>query len=273
MPKVLILPDTHNRWERNEQIVALIKPDLTIYLGDHFDDFGDGPNSIADTADWFHHSVNQKDRIHIAGNHDLHYWFKDNERVRCAGYDQFKSIVINDFVKKEDWEKMVFFYNLDNKWLLSHGGLHPYWINPSKFDPTKSIEFSIQKATRLLNNQVEPAKKALYQNGLHWFAIPGYGRCRRSPYYGGIFWCDWNKEFQPIKGLHQIVGHTPKFEQHWINMEEGEDKVIKTPPIGDVVNPTLSDKNSYNICIDTTPGSKYYVIYENGNLSIHEWNG
>jgi len=25
---------------------------------------------------------------------------------------------------------------------------------------------------------------------------------------GGIFWCDFNAEFEPIEGLNQIFGHT-----------------------------------------------------------------
>jgi len=25
---------------------------------------------------------------------------------------------------------------------------------------------------------------------------------------GGLFWCDWNAEFEPIEGLTQVFGHT-----------------------------------------------------------------
>src|SRR4051812_1832567 len=106
--KTLILPDVHNRHELVEKIIKSVKPDQTIFLGDYFDDFGDDPHIIAETAHWFTYSVNQKNRIHICGNHDIHYWFADNPHVRCSGYDQFKSIAVNDIVQLKDWEKLVF---------------------------------------------------------------------------------------------------------------------------------------------------------------------
>ena len=142
--KYLILPDIHNRWEIAEKIIKSVKPDKTIFLGDYFDDFGDNPHIIADVADWFHHSVNQKDRIHLCGNHDLHYWFKDNKDMPCSGYEQFKSITINDFVTKQDWEKLKFFYILDNKWLLSHAGVHPSWVESAKFRKNPIVESSLE---------------------------------------------------------------------------------------------------------------------------------
>ncbi len=267
--KILIIPDTHNRWELFEKIVKQESPDLIISLGDAFDDFNDTPQDIIATAEWFHWSVNQKNRIHIAGNHDLHYWFKDNDHMRCSGYDQYKSFIINDFITKKDWEKLVFFYNLDNKWLLTHAGFHPSWIDPSLFKPNKILEYSITKACNRLQNESNDAKKALYRGGNHWFAMPGFTRSYDSPYYGGLTWCDWNKEFHPVRGLHQILGHTPNFKLTWNILKEGEDK-FKSLPLRSVNNPSLTDKNSYNICLDSQPGSKYYAIYENGNLTIHE---
>jgi len=31
----------------------------------------------------------------------------------------------------------------------------------------------------------------------------------------------------------------------------------------------LSGKSSFNLCLDSQPGSKFYAIYENGKLGIH----
>jgi len=268
MMKYLILPDVHNRFEVAEKIIKSVKPDKTIFLGDYFDDFGDDPQIIADVADWFHHSVNQKDRIHICGNHDLHYWFKDNDSMRCSGYEQFKSITINDFVTKQDWEKLVFFYILDGKWLLSHAGLHPSWIDSNKFQAGSIVESSLDKLKSFLEASSINAKKEFYKGGMHWFAMPGFSRSR-SPYYGGITWCDWTKEFHPIRGIHQIVGHTPDYTLRWSIVEEGGTK-IQSLPLERVSNPTLSDKSSYNICLDSHPGSQYYAIYEDDKFTVQK---
>ena len=34
--------------------------------------------------------------------------------------------------------------------------------------------------------------------------------------------------------------------------------------------PTLTETTSYNLCLDTHPGSQYYAIYDNGALTIHK---
>ena len=266
--KYLILPDVHNRWEKVEKIIKSVKSDKVIFLGDYFDDFGDNPQIIADVADWFHHSVNQKNRVHLAGNHDLHYWFKDNKAMRCSGYEQFKSITINDFVTKNDWEKLKFFHILDGKWLLSHAGVHPSWIDYSSFKSNKISEFSLETIKRRLIGESIEAKKAFYANGMHWFAMPGFTRSQ-SPYYGGITWCDWNKEFHPIRGIHQLVGHTPNYKLTWSVIEEGVSR-FNTLPLEGVSTPILTDKSSYNLCLDSQPGSQYYAIYEGGKLTIHK---
>jgi len=267
--KYLILPDVHNRWELAEKIIKSVKPDKTIFLGDYFDDFGDDPGIIADVADWFHHSVNQKNRIHLVGNHDTHYWFSGNRALRCSGYEQFKCISINDFVKKEDWEKLEWFHVLDNKWLLSHAGVHPNWIKPSTFKPDIISEISLTTIKRRLKADIIPAKEAFYANKMHWFAMPGFSRSDVSPYYGGLTWCDWTKEFHPIRGVHQLVGHTPCYDLTWIVVKQ-EGESFNALPLEEVSNPTLTDKNSYNLCLDSQPGSKYYAIYENGNLLVHK---
>lgn len=265
--RTLIIPDTHNRWELFEKIVKHESPDLTISLGDVFDDFNDDPHIIADVADWFHHSINKKDRIHICGNHDLHYWFKENPSVRCSGYSQPKSIVINNFVTSDDWKKLVFYYNLDGKWLLSHAGVHPCWIDGDKFHKCEKINTDIIKLSKKLKRETEQFLIKTSRGEFHWFGVPGFSRCDNSPYYGGVLWCDWDKEFWPTRGVHQITGHTPLHQLKWIFLTDG-DPVTHTSGLG--VVPKLRKDTSYNICIDSHPGSQYYAIYEGGLLTIHK---
>jgi hypothetical protein len=266
--KFLILPDVHNRWEKAEKIIKSVKPDKTIFLGDYFDDFGDDPGIIADVADWFRHSVNQKDRIHLVGNHDTHYWFAGNRALRCSGYEQFKAVAINDFVKKEDWEKLEWFYVLDNRWLLSHAGVHPSWLDPQKFKANIISEYSLDTVVKKLKGDVADAERAFYADKMHWFAMPGFSRSRNSPYYGGLTWCDWTQEFHPIRGVHQLVGHTPSYNVTWNVVERGaaHRQILS---LEEVESPMLTDDSSYNLCLDSQPGSKYYAIYDNQQLTVH----
>lgn len=263
--KYLIIPDLHLRHDIAEKIIKQENPNLTIFLGDVFDDFNDTPDMIRETSEWFQWSINQKNRIFCCGNHDVHYWFKDNKKLRCSGYDQFKSIIINDIVTAQDWEKLVFFYVIDNKWLLSHAGVHPFWIGLNSKEKRKESQ-SLIKITEKLSEDSIYAKINFSHNNAHWFSMPGFTRSNSSN-YGGILWLDFDGEFVPIKGIHQICGHTPNLEPTWKVMEN--DGNLKQYSWDEIKNPVLTDSNSYNICLDSRPGSNYYAIYENGNLTIH----
>lgn len=265
--KYLIIPDVHNRCDKVERIIESVKADKVIFLGDYFDDFYDDERIISHVAEWFRHSVHQPNRIHIVGNHDMHYWFSENKSLRCSGYEEAKSIAINKIVKKEDWEKLVFFHVLDDKWLLSHAGVHPSWIDKSSFKGNAINESTLPTVKRRLEAEVEQAKKAFYANKMHWFGMPGFSRSHSSPYFGGLTWCDWNDEFSPIRGVHQIVGHTPLYNLTWISVESGAQR-YEILPAECIDNPTLTTDSSYNICLDSEPGSRYYAIYEEGKLSI-----
>lgn len=267
--KHLIIPDVHLRWEKAEALIKKVSPDVTVFLGDFFDDFGDNPQSVADGADWFHHSVNQPNRVHIAGNHDIHYWFPDNKYLRCSGYEQYKAITINDFVTKQDWEKLVFFHVIDNKWLLSHGGLAPYWLKPHGFNAMEISQYKLDTVVRRLKSNTLDAKKTFYSGGVHWFGLAGHTRSYNAPYYGGVTWLDWNGEFHPIRGIHQIVGHTPNYQLTWNVVRDGAESPEWKLSLSSVENPTLTENNSYNLCLDSQPGSRFYATYEDGKLTVN----
>ena len=158
--KCLIVPDIHNHHVIAERIIEAIKPDKTIFLGDYFDDFNDTYAHICATAEWFRWSVDQKDRIHLVGNHDIHYWFSQNSGVRCSGYDQGKSVAINDFVKPEHWNKLQFFFVLDD-WFITHGGIHPYWIDRTKYNDGKEVQITKSALIEKLKNGSIECKKHL----------------------------------------------------------------------------------------------------------------
>jgi hypothetical protein len=266
--KVLIIPDIHNRIDVAEKIIGSVKPDQTIFLGDVFDDFHDTPDIARKVAMWFRESVHRSDRIHLVGNHDTHYWFKDNSALRCSGYEYAKSIAINDIVTLKEWEKLKWFHVIDDTWLLSHAGFHPSILGGDAFHPLELSTSTLKHVVKRLNRDVKEANKALYAKGGHWFTRPGFSRSS-SPFYGGLTWCDWNDEFIPIKGVNQIVGHTPSRRITWKNVEKGDTRWKQVYLENNVV-PVFAKDTSYNICLDTHPGSQYYAIYEHGKLQIHK---
>jgi predicted phosphodiesterase len=265
--KTLIIPDIHLAHERAEKIISLVKPDEIILLGDYFDQFDDTPEMVCDTAEWFQWSVNQPNRVHLCGNHDIHYWFQNNSDQRCSGYEQYKSIIINDIVKSKDWNKLKFFHVLDD-WILSHGGVHPYWIDPVKFRNDEEVVITkdqlVSKLERDSKECIHLLNKNIFKNNYNWICVAGWCRSR-SPFVGGLIWLDFNQEFHPIRGIHQIVGHTPDRNHiRWKYLKEN-DKNIHESITG--ACPELSEKSSYNVCFDSYPALKWYGIYEEKNLN------
>lgn len=265
--KYLIIPDIHTNVDRAEEIIDSVNADMVIFLGDYFDDFGDDPESICNTADWLKWSLTEPNRVHLIGNHDIHYYFKDNTNVRCSGYEQYKSVAINNILKPEDWKKLKFYYVIGD-WFLSHGGIHPYWI-----DATKSLnneEVTIEKdalIVKLERDSIECLSELSKGRG-HWFEAAGWARSN-SPVPGGLLWCDFNNEFAPIKGIHQIVGHTPSKDViRWKFLREGS-KIPEATVHG--AEPYLSKESSYNVCFDSSPALKWYGILEKNQIKICEY--
>jgi hypothetical protein len=265
MLRTLVIPDIHLHHETAEKIISFVKPDKIVFLGDYWDDFDDTPQMVCDTAEWFKWSINQSNRIHIAGNHDIMYWFPDNSNIRCGGYEQYKAIAINDIVKPKDWNKLKFFHVLDD-WFLTHGGIHPYWIDPVKFRKNEPVTITKEELVKKLKHDSLECKKQLTAGKWHWFIVAGFSRSN-SPYVGGVTWCDFNQEFHPMRGIHQIVGHTPDRDKvKWIVMKENDNAIYA--PKG--AEPELSDKTSFNVCLDSYPALKWYGIWEGKKLTINE---
>jgi len=264
--KSLIIPDIHNNHTLAETIIGKVKPDHTYFLGDYFDNFDDTYEEIAETADWLSWSVYQKDRTHLMGNHDVHYRFAANSGIRCGGYEQAKSVIIENRVKPEHWKQIKFFAYVGD-WLLSHAGIHPYWIDAGKLRNDEPVIISKDDLTKKLERDSIDCITQLEKGKTHWFVVAGWARSR-SPFVGGLLWCDFNEEFSPLRGIHQIIGHTPSRDKiRWKVLKSG-DPAVYAPAEG--AKPELNENTSFNVCFDSYPALKWYGILEGNELSIHE---
>jgi len=195
MNRILVLPDIHLKFDRAERIIAAEGADSVICLGDVFDDFGDTPEQNKAAAEWLKNSLNKKNRIHLMGNHDLHY-AKPNAFTICSGFTWEKHEVISTVLTKADWRKLRWFH-LHKNFLFAHAGL-----TKQLFDG--SVNWDLW---RFLKRETTEANKALEKGNTHWVFRAGYSRGGSTP-FGGLTWCDWG-EFTPLDGIRQICGHTP----------------------------------------------------------------
>lgn len=219
---------------------------------------------VSETCDWLVDSVNKPNRIHLIGNHDIHYMF-DSKSFRCSGYTQWKHLQINDLVPRKTWDKLKWYHFLDDTWLLTHAGLHNSNLpNEIKALNNNKPKF-IQSISDYLDTEIINGLRRKYNNENSWIFNAGRSRGGFFP-VGGIIWCDYEDEFYPIKGLNQVVGHTSQglgFPK-WC-LQNNNDK-ISYPPY-DKFNPSpeiLKDPNlSTNIGLDVH-GIMHFAIW-NGN--------
>lgn len=231
--RTLILPDIHNKWQKVEKIIKYEAPDKIVFLGDYFDDFGDDYRVATETAQWLVASIEQKNRIHIMGNHDMNYAFKD-ESYKCSGYESAKDYAINSIIEEKDWRKL-YLYTWVGDWLCTHAGVHKHFY--VKYGNKEDFKIWLK------NICDEALVNAFNGEPAHPILAAGVSRGGRQ-LCGGINWCD-AYEFKPIESINQIFGHTPHRQPRYI--DEGS---------------PLSKKYSSNLCLDVG-NCNYYVLHDN----------
>lgn len=199
----LILPDLHHKVDLADKIIKKVGADKVICTGDIFDDFVEDPHVVRNSAEWFVRFVNNPNHILVCGNHDIMYAFPQG-KFECSGFAQWKQFMINDIVSRTDWDKMSFYHVLDDKWLLTHAGLHKHWVPKEIQDLHTDRSAFLEAVASYLDEEIIKGFR-----GESWVFHAGRAR-GGSQRVGGIVWDDFNDEFHPITGLNQIFGHTPQ---------------------------------------------------------------
>lgn len=266
MKITLIIPDLHLRWQEADKIIKGAGADEVIFLGDHFDDFGDTPQMIGEMCDWLEAEVKKPNRIFLYGNHDIHY-ARPDVHFRCSGYEEWKYFLIHDnFEGKKIWDHFQWYHILDDKWLITHAGLH---------------KFNLPKDIAALHKDRSAFLKAI-ATYLDAEIIPGYrdkswifhaGRSRGGlQRVGGIDWCDFEREYYPIMGLNQIVGHTPQIVgTNWCFQNE-KDKISYHPT--SMWHPKAKDfdnvNRSYTVNLDVH-GNTHWAVWDGKTMTFFNY--
>jgi len=246
--KTIIISDLHNRvsWVEKALASSSLQPyDKVIFLGDYFDNYNDTKKAAEKTALWLKQSLQQPNRIHLIGTHDLFYMYPHNEFLMVSGNSKSKARVISKVLDFNDIKKLYMFA-FEQQFLISHAGVHTLLIND--FIKRNNIAINKTDVNDLITHVIEPATtKALFyavKGQMDAWIDAGYSRRGFQP-VGGIIWLDWNTEFEPVPHINQIVGHT------------------------EIIIPDIKfDPVSVNFNIDTK--NKHIGIIENGLFSVIE---
>ncbi len=184
--KVIFIGDIHGKVEAVQR--ALDKSaDQRIFVGDFMDSF-DRP--------WYDHlkclrlvldAVKAGEADAIYGNHELSYLMPFH---RCSGWSsQNENTMLQNRVEIEALFKPHILLAPD--FLVTHAGLtSQLW---------KKKHLTLENLEENLTKWWPKISSPVHQIGNYRGGISSVG---------GTFWCDFKMEFNPIKGLTQVFGHT-----------------------------------------------------------------
>ena len=204
--KILIIGDLHGEdsWKHtleyfvpNEVETNINKYDYIIFMGDYVDSFTISNEQIRkNLIDIIELKLKYPEKIILLlGNHELHYLF-DSKEFLCSGYrPEMKYDLFDILNRNKNLFQVSFEIHSDtDKYLFTHAGIHSgfYNIYIKKYDNDETLSDSL--------NNLFPNYKPLYH--VSWYR----GGIQKQ---GGIFWADKIETYKkPLKGYHQIIGHT-----------------------------------------------------------------
>ena len=246
--KIVIVADPHNDINTLDKILTKEGGDINLVLGDWFDSFVyDDPEHYKDAALYLKDKfLTNPNNYTLYGNHDLHYLYH-SPILMCSGYEDWKYNAIDEVLDKDRISirnKFHWAFVVDDI-LLTHAGLDCRLIKPTIKTNNEIFQY--------LDEQSVDAKFGLTSDDEHWFYQVGSSRGGRFR-AGGIVWCDFDHEFQPIEDLRQIVGHTSQWET-------GRAKQHHREGFANIV-----DAN--NICIDCHMNQ--YITITNGKIELKD---
>lgn len=173
--KWLVVGDLHGQHEIAQAALDTDYP--VVFIGDYLDSFKRSVDDQIITLRLVLNAVRRDKAVALRGNHELSYWLPN---AQCSGYKAATQLHFNDLVK--DFEMLTRDYVWVEGFLISHAGVSQHILDLYDL----SLEEYLHRGR---------------------FGDVGYSRGGLSP-VGGLYWCDWRYDFEPVPDVKQIVGHT-----------------------------------------------------------------
>jgi len=235
---LLVISDIHNRVDWIEPFLAKTPHDQVIFLGDYFDDFNDTPEDAEKTALWLKESIQQPNRIHLWGNHDLSYFFFPVYKwLFCPGFTNEKQKAILAILDRDEVVSKLKFWHVEGDHIFSHAGMSPkIFLKPYQdFNEEYLTELHRKLSTMV---EVDPRTYLGWNQTADW--------------YDGVTWLRWavytNYLYEGLPGFSQVVGHTYYRKPAKLSHKDGR----------------------VDWCIDTA--NAHYGILNNGKFEVFERN-
>lgn len=151
------------------------------------------------TCRWLKQAIGRWQDTFLLGNHCFAYFSYEFGICwgYCSGWDAGKQQVFRRHFPGDTLLKSSAWTAHCQGWLISHAGITRRLYR--SFSKRNSCEEVVQ--------WVNDAERALTVGVSHPAFLAGTDRGGPAR-VGGVLWCDWDN-FEPVKGMRQIVGHTP----------------------------------------------------------------
>lgn len=209
----LVVGDIHGRLEIVEKVLAS-KYDV-VFLGDFLDSYDRSVEDQVQSLRLALEAVEEGRAQSVVGNHELSYL----GALFCSGWKSDTQTYVNDL--EDRITKSFKNYIEEEGFLISHAGVSNVMLETQGVTLQEYLD----------NGEFEQVG---YSRG-------GSYRC------GGLYWCDWFEDFEPVEGVNQIVGHSGYRPEGY--------------PLG-----ILEKGGSYNV--DCLNNKEEFLLIDNGNATI-----
>lgn len=209
-----------------------------LFLGDFLDSWDASPADQVRALERVLGMVRRGEAIAVPGNHEVSYTSNLPGLSATGNKGLTNSLLIPI---KRDMERLLkpFFYHEPTRTLFSHAGLSKrVW---------DICELNMETLPAVLHGWA-----LSYESPFYWI-----GRARGGPdRCGGLLWCDWHLEFDPVPGLSQVVGHTASFSQKG----ERHDGIR--------VGNLRAKENNWNVDCLGRPGAFNFLVFDTSDGSF-----
>jgi hypothetical protein len=186
----LIIGDVHGNVPFLEQVQATYPQHHKIFVGDFVDSRQFTRADELKGLDIVIGMIERGEAEACLGNHE---WSYLNTLMRCSGYDESFDMELRPYKEKLLRLFKYFVWFPEHNVLITHAGL--------TFQLWKELGLTLGKLAETLDGWARQPVTETPAGRI------GLSRGGIDP-VGGIFWCDWYSEFQPVPRLTQIFGHT-----------------------------------------------------------------
>lgn len=186
--KYVFVGDIHGKVECVQE--ALDRDGFKVFVGDIMDSYDRPPKDHKECLELVLGACIREEAVCLYGNHELSY----THARPCSGYKWEHMEIVQEY-KNLIHKHFKHYFSPCENFLVTHAGLTKQLWEDHYLGGLEEWGDVLLILDKWSADKSSPA----------WYV----GNCRGGwmP-YGGIYWCDFDREFQPIPDVTQVFGHT-----------------------------------------------------------------